>query len=184
MLPMLVLALLGVLSAGAVVLGLELAPATADLVVHNGAGELLAAPSLTAIYSSKTSHIYYKIVFESPDRATESLLADGPNSPPSRSVHVTGTGALMAVSPFSAMETVTGFEAVGPRFVAERSAKSLSPAALRSRVSGTIRYSVSVVTGYLVDVVESFHIVFPAGAESGTDDYRVTRIAGQAAPGR
>ena len=175
--PHLILALLTVGAIGAAVLGLVLAPKTADLTVHNGAGETVLAPSVTALFSSDSPAERVRVVFTSPDRVTEILL--GPNGKAVKSVSAQGNEALRALQPFQQIQKVTGWKASGSRFVASTPASSLVPAAEAPEVRGTITYSAAVSNGYLVDVLERYQVATPAGTEKGTDRYQVLRIAGQ-----
>jgi hypothetical protein len=177
--PTLVLGLLTVLAAGAVALGLLLAPATPNLAVHNGAGETLLAPSLTAYYSSSEPRATVRIVYTAPDRLTESLLAHGPGSRPVRSVTIKGSRAVKALQPFEQLQQITGFTARGARFVAVQQASALVPADEASQISGSVVYSAALSGGYLVDVLDRFRVTTPSGTERGTDHYRVTSIGGQ-----
>ena len=177
--PTLILGLLTVLSAGAVVLGLLLAPATPDLTVHNGAGETILAPSVTAYYSLSSPKTTYRIEYTAPDRLTETLLSGGPGSKPVRSVSIKGSQASRALQPFLQLQRITGFTPIGARFVARQSASTLVPASERTEVSGTVAYAAAVTNGYVVGVTESYHVTTPSGLERGTDHYRVTSIGGQ-----
>jgi hypothetical protein len=187
-----VLGLLTVLAAGAVVLGLSEAPATADLLVHNGAVATVGASSLTAVYQDGTTGRYVRVEYRSPDQTTEYLLKDGPNSAPVQTQHVPASEAKSVLNPFSQLELVTGFKAQGPDFVAVSSATPFLPPAERQAVKGTIRFVASVATGFLVHVVESYHLTIrtttPTGTRTsprtGTDDFKVTAIGGEPAPGR
>jgi hypothetical protein len=180
--PLLIVGLMGLLAVGAVVLGLAMAPSTPDLLVHNGAGELLYAPSLTALYSNKTSGEYIRIVWKSPDHATESLLKGGPGSPAVRTVHVKGARASETIVPLTKMQTVTGFEAKGSDFAAQQPASSLFTAQRAPQVKGTVKYLVTLHGQFLVNVVESFNITTPVGTQTGAYQFRVTTIGGQPVP--
>lgn len=178
--PTLVLGLLTVLAAGAVALGLLLAPATPDLTVHNGAGETLLAPSLTAYYSSVSpSRETVRVQYQAPDRMTETLLAAGPGSRPLRSRTITGSQAAKILQPFDQLLKITGFTPAGGRFVGQQPASTLVPAAEASQVSGIVRYDVQVSGGYVVDVTESYRVTTPAGAQRGVYRYQVTSVGGQ-----
>jgi hypothetical protein len=177
--PALILGLLTVLTAGAVALGLLLAPATSDLTVHNGAGETLLASSVTAYYSLSSPRTTYRIEYTAPDRLTETLLAGGPGSKPVRSVSIKGSQASRALQPFQQLQRITGFNPAGARFVAKQSASTLVPANERTEVSGTVAYSAGLTSGYVVSVTESYDVTTPSGAERGTDHYLVTSIGGQ-----
>ncbi len=180
---MLILGLLGVLSIGAVVLGLAMAPPTTDLMVHNGAGETVLAPSLTALYANQSTREYIKVVYTAPDQATESLLKAGPGSPATRTVHVQGTRATKALAPFAQMQKVTGFTAKGSKFTAQVPASTLYPPRLAPAVKGTVNYVVSLTGGYLVSVLESFNVHTPVGTQTGSYQYLVTAIGGQPVQG-
>lgn len=177
--PTLVLGLLTVLAGGAVALGLLLAPATPDLAVHNGAGETLLAPSVTAYYSSTAPQATVRIVYTAPDHLTESLLARGPGSRPVRSITIKGPRAVKALQPFQQLQTITGFTAKGARFVAVQQAATLVPANEAGQISGTVAYSAALDGGYLVDVLDRFRVTTPNGTQRGVDHYRVTSIGGQ-----
>ncbi len=177
--PGLILGLLSVLSAGAVALGLLLAPATADLTVHNGAGETLLAPSVTAYYTVSSPRATYRIKYTAPDRLTETLLSRGPGSRPLRSVSLRGSQASRALQPFDQLQRITGFTPVGAGFVARQSASTLVPADERTQVSGTVSYAATLHSGYVVGVTESYRVTTPSGVERGTDHYRITRLGGQ-----
>lgn len=177
--PALVLGLLTVLSAGAVALGLLLAPATPDLTVHNGAGETLLTTSLAAYYSLSSPRATFHIVYRAPDRLTETLLAAGAGSRPLRSVTVKGSQAAKGLQPFDQLQRITGFTPVGSAFVARQPASSLVPPSEATQVSGTVVYAATVSGGYVVGLTESFRVTTPSGVESGVDHYRVVRIGGQ-----
>lgn len=178
--PTLALGLLTVLAAGAVALGLLFAPATPDLVVHNGAGETLLAPSLTAFYSSvRPTKETVRIEYRAPDHLTETLLAAGPGSRPVRSRILTGSSAVKALQPFDQLQQITGFTPVGSGFVAHRSASTLVPASESLQVSGTVTYDATVSGGSLVGITESYHVTTPIGTEHGVFHYLVTSIGGQ-----
>lgn len=176
--PALLLGLLTVLTAGAIALGLLLAPATPDLTVHNGAGETLLASSVTAYYSLSSPRATYRIEYTAPDRLTETLLAGGPGSRPVRSVSIKGSQASRALQPFDQLQRITGFTPAGAGFVAKQSASTLVPVSERTEVSGTVSYTAAVHSGYVVSVIESYHVTTPSGVEQGTDHYRVTHIGG------
>jgi hypothetical protein len=177
--PALVLGLLTVLTAGAVALGLLLAPATPDLTVHNGAGETLLAPSLTAYYGLSSPRATFRIVYQAPDQLTETLLAAGPGSRPVRSVTVKGSQAAKGLQPFDQLQRITGFTPVGSRFVAHQRASTLVAPSEATEVSGTVVYTATVSGGYVVGLTESFRVTTPSGVESGVDHYRIVRIGGQ-----
>jgi hypothetical protein len=182
--PLLILGLLGVLSVGAVVLGLKWSPPTSDLLVHNGAGELTYATHLTALYSNQSTQQHIRVVYTAPDHVTESLLSGGPGSPPKRTVHVKGAQAARALGPFVTIQKVTGFTAKGPDFVASEPASSLYrnlPEALRAKVSGTVTYQVTLNGGYMINMLESFNVHTPVGSQTGSYQYKITTINGQPA---
>ena len=179
--PMLVLALLGVLSIGAVATGLVLAPSTPDLVVHNGLGETSLAPSFTYyVRSSAAPAETVRVSFTAPDRLTESLFRGRVTGRPVRTVSAKGTYARQAaLKPFNELQNVEGFSASGPNFVATRSASSLVSPNEASQVSGSVHYTATVNSGYLVRLVAQYHYSTPGGTETGTDRLLVTTIGGQ-----
>jgi hypothetical protein len=179
MLPVLVLGLLGALSVGAVILGLSMAPSTPDLLVHNGAGELTYASSLTAVYSNKANSEYISVHYVNPDQVTEALLQGGPHGTPSRAQHVQGTRAARALTPFTKMQTVTGFTASGANYVATEPASSLYTTGRGKAVTGTVKYLVTLQDGFLVNVVQTFNAQTPVGPFKGTYQYQVTHVNGQ-----
>jgi hypothetical protein len=180
---LLIVGVLTILTAGAVVLGLAQAPRTANLTVHNGAGETVNAPSLTAVYSSSSPAETVRVVLRAPDRVTESLLEGGPAGAPVRTITEAGSGAVRrALAPLGGLLAVTGFTARGSAFVATRSASTLVAPDEASQVSGSIQYTATVSGGYLVGLTERYHVTVPGGTESGTDRYQITRIGGQRVP--
>lgn len=180
--PFLILSLLVVLAAGAAVLGYSQAPASGDLAVHNGAGETLAASSLTAVYTSTSSNEVVRIRFRAPDSVTETLVKGGPAGSRLRVATATGARALAALDPVRRLLDVTGFTAQGPSYVGVESIGSLVPASEAHLVSGSIRYSATVTAGYVVDVVEHDVVVTPGGTETGGGRYRIVRIGSWKVP--
>src|SRR5580704_17514850 len=71
--PHLILGILTVLALGAVALGLVLAPTTANLTAHNGAGEILLAGRVTALYS-ETGRSPGRFEYVAPDTLNVSLV--------------------------------------------------------------------------------------------------------------
>jgi hypothetical protein len=179
MLPVLVLGLLGALSVGAVILGLSMAPTTADLLVHNGAGELTYASSLTATYSNKARAEYVRVHYVNPDEATEALLQGGPHGTPSHREYAHGTKAMQAIAPFTKVQKVTGFTASGSNYLATEPASSLYTTARGRAVTGTVKYLVTLQDGYLVNLVQTFNVQTPVGPFKGQYQYQVTHINGQ-----
>jgi len=179
LLPVLVLGLLGALSVGAVILGLSMAPATADLLVHNGAGELTYASSVTSVWSNKAGSEYIGVHYVNPDQATESLLQGGPNGKPTHSEHVQGPTAIKALGPFTKMQTVTGFTASGSNYVATEPASTAYTTPRGKSLTGTVQYLVTLQDGYLVNVVQTFHAQSPIGPFKGAFQYLVTHVNGQ-----
>ncbi len=179
--PALVLAALTVLAVGAAVLGLVQAPPTPDLTVHNGAGEIGYASSLTYLESVSTnSREVIRVTFQAPDRITETVLLDGRRV---RSTTVASPSArTRALAPFTFVGRLSRFSARDSSFVATRPVKSLFPASERSRVSGTVTYSARVSGGYLVAVVVHYRYTAPGGSSTGSERVRVTSINGQPAP--
>lgn len=178
LLPVVVLALLTVLALGAAVLALSEAPATSDLTVHNGAGETLATPSLSALYSSSSPVETVRVDLLGPDLLKETLLKGGPV----KTLTIKGSRSQEVLGPFSALLKITGFSARGSTYVATEPASTLVPPDEASQVTGSIRYTATVSGGYLVDLVEHYTVKTPGGPESGTYHYRITDLGGQRTP--
>jgi hypothetical protein len=170
------------LAVGAAVLGLRQAPPAADLALHNAAGETLAAPSLKAVYTSASKSEVVGVQFQAPSQATETLLRGGPAGAPDEVAHISGARALESLSPISALLKVSGFVSNGPTFVGSEPISSLITAAEARQVSGSIRYTVTVKSGYVVKVVEREVVTTPEGSESGGGTYQLLRIGNWPVP--
>jgi hypothetical protein len=182
-LPLAIVSLLTVLAIGAAILGLSQAPSTADLTVHNGTGETLQNPDLTAIFRSNSPAETVRVVVRASDRVSETLLEGGPGGAPLRTVSRTGSKAVTeALQPLSALLKISGFAPRGSSYVATQQASTLVSPAEASEVSGSINYIATVRDGYLVALVERYRVTVPGGTESGTDYFRITDIGGRAAP--
>lgn len=181
--PKLVLGVLTLLAAGAIVLGLVLAPTTADLTVHNGAGEILLAPSLTAYYRSVNPPETLRIAYTAPDRLEETLLSAGPGSKPVRSRTIKGSRAAAALKPFDQLLTITGFSPVGSHFVAVAPFATFVPSSEAQLVSGSVTFVTTVRGGYTVGVTERSRVKTPNGTQRGTFVYTVTSVDGQPVTG-
>lgn len=179
-LPWLTLALLTVLAVGAIALGLKEAPPTADLAVHNGAGEIMNLTSFTAVYTSEPQRETIRAELSPSGVARESLLA--PNGSVIRSVTAKGARAREIFQPFSQILDVDGFVPRGTGFVAVELASSLVPRREAHDVSGIVRYKAVLRGGYLVDLTETFHVTTLAGTDHGTYKYSVVSVNGQPAP--
>jgi hypothetical protein len=178
--PLLVLAIVGVLTVGAVVLGLEQAPATADLLVHNAAGELIAAPSFTAQETVGPKE-YVRLDYTAPDHFSESLITSGRVE---KMIRLKATQVPNALATFGLVGVKGLFKAKGSEFVASEPAADLYPAADRSRVKGTAKFVVKVRTGYVVDEDESIRVIIAGGTDrSAGGDLVIKRIGGQAVGG-
>jgi len=179
-LPWLVLALLTVLAFGAIALGLGQAPPTADLAVHNGAGEIVNLSSFTALYTSEPQGELIRAELSSSGVAKESLLSS--KGTVIRSVSVSGAKAKEIFQPFSQILNVNGFAPRGGAFVSVERASSLVPPRQAHDVSGLVRYRAIVRSGYLVDLTETFRVTTLAGTDNGTYKYDVVSINGKPAP--
>ncbi len=177
--PILILCLLVGLAVGAAVLGLRQAPPGADLAVHNAAGETLAAPSLSAVYTSASGSEVVGVAYRAPAQAVETLIKGGPIGTPHQVAHVTGKKALGALGPVDQLLKVDGFISHGSTYVGSEPVSSLVTATEARQVSGSIRFAVTVHGGYVVKVVEREIVTTPAGSETGGGTYRIDSIAGQ-----
>jgi len=178
----LVLSLLAVLAIGALVLGLSEAPATADLTVHNGAGETLGSASVGALYSSSSPVETVRVDLLGPDLLKETLLRGGASGVPEKTLTIKGSRSQEVLEPFSALLKITGFSPHGSTYVATESASTLVPPDEASQVTGSIRYTATVSGGYLVDLVEHYTVTTPGGPEAGTYHYQITDLGGQRIP--
>jgi hypothetical protein len=167
------------LAVGAAVLGLRQAPPGADLAVHNAAGETLAAPSLSAVYTSASGSEVVGVAYRAPAQAVETLIKGGPIGTPHQVAHVTGKKALGALGPVDQLLKVDGFISHGSTYVGSEPVSSLVTATEARQVSGSIRFAVTVHGGYVVKVVEREIVTTPAGSETGGGTYRIDSIAGQ-----
>jgi len=178
-LPVLVLSLLTVLALGALVLGLSEAPATADLTVHNGAGETANSTSVSALYSSSSPVETVRVDLLRPDLLKETLLKGNTAGVPEKTLTIKGSRSQQVMEPFSALLKITGFSAHGSTYVATEPASALVPPDEASQVTGSIRYTATVSGGYLVDLVEHYTVTTPGGPEAGTYHYRITDLGGR-----
>lgn len=181
-LPFLILGLLTVLAVGMAVLGLSEAPPTADLTVHNGAGETLTAPSFTARFTYKSSPEVIKVQFLAPDQVTETLVRGGPTGRPPESRTVKGPSALKVLEPVSELLKIDGFVQHGSTYVGSQPIADLIPASEAREVSGTIRYAVTVTGGYVVKVAYHETVLTPEGTETDSGTFHVTTIGNAKAP--
>lgn len=187
-LPHLVMGLFTLLVAGAIALGLVLAPSTPDLVVHNGAGEVQLAGSAhivsTSIATTKASET---IRILSRDKVVVTLVRQTTNG----TTRTTQTGGPEAVQsllkPFRTLQAISGYRQVGHSnvFVARAPLSVLLSPAQATSVdpSSTVTATAQVVNGYVVYLREVLNInTRGAGTFREGGDYHVLEINGWAVP--
>lgn len=174
-LAFLLLGLLSVLAAGAAVLGAFQAPTGADLTVHNGAGQTLAANRVAGHYTTSelgTDVIWF--VYLAPGKANE-VARDAQGTVKARRT-VTGSEAVGVLQPIRQLLSITNFTQHGQVYVSTRSVATLVPSSQRSLVSGSYRTTVEVANGFVVDVSLAISATEAGQHLSEHLDYRLTRI--------
>jgi hypothetical protein len=178
--PFLIVCVLIGLSAGAAVLGFRQAPSGNDVTVHNAAGELLAASSFTALYTTERGQVVLK--YKPPDTATE-VLVRGSAGKHRGSVQLTGSKAKATISPLLNLSKVTGFKSArSSTYTGSISITTLIPAAEQGLVHGTEHYAVTVAGGFVVTLGVRYTATTPIGRESGGGIYQFILVNGAKAP--
>lgn len=181
--PFLILALLVGLAAGGAALGLSQAPPGADLAVHNGAGETVAASRITAYYTPRTAPELIRIDYSSTGQSTETLVRGGPPGRPPEVRHVPAAQAKQLLTPVSQLLDVKGFTRVGSAYHGSQPVATLLHTAREAAViSGTVRYKATVINGYVVDVTQSASLRTPRGTATEGGHYHITEISGWKVP--
>lgn len=180
-LPVIALGVLALSVAGAAALGVAQAPSGADLAVHNGAGQTLAAARMAGYYTGTNlggDTVHFR--FTSPDRVTASL--SGPTKASTSRQTLTGTAARKLLEPVRELLSVGGFTGAGPTYSVVEPVAQLLPQNEQSLVTGTYRATVQVTGGYVVSVNE--HIVLTARGRSLDEKvrYHLTRVGSWNAP--
>ncbi|HEX3947787.1 MAG TPA: hypothetical protein VHW47_08775 [Acidimicrobiales bacterium] len=176
--PHLILGIMTLLAAGAVVLGLVLAPTTTDLTVHNGAGQTLLASQVTALYTRTASNAVVRIQYVAPDFGRETLISGGPAKVARRSVTYHGQQAQALLGPVTEVLQIGSFTKVGHQsvYVGTEPAAKLVPVSEASLVSGSLRATVTVTNGYVVKVIEKVNLTTPGGSTKEGIHYNITRV--------
>lgn len=171
------LGILSLLSAGAVALGVWQAPTSADLAVHNGAGETLSASRVKGHYTSTSLQgIVISFAYVAPDKATEVAKDRTGKVRGRRSVN--GVSALSVLQPVRQLLGITNFVQKGGDFVSTEPASSLVPLAQRAQVSGTYRTTVTLAGQYVVRVMLDLSAVDQGQRISQSVRYDLTRVGG------
>lgn len=178
-----VLGLLGILTAGAIALGLVLAPGTASLLVHNAGGVLATAPSFTADVSSGSEPYHLRYDYTAPDHMVESLVLA--NGHVERSVTLSSTEIKNRLAGFS-LVTVKDFSAKGAGFVATEPVVDLYPPADRPLIrGGTARWVVTIRTGVIAEEKESVNVLLKKSSAPKTNsaDVKIISVGGKPVAG-
>lgn len=183
LIPFLVLGVVGVLAAGALVLGALQAPAGADLQVHNAAQSTLGASSFSAQLSvaessntSPTVHASGHLEYIAPDtvRLTGVHGGSGP-----RSATLSGADARNYLTPLSDLALFSGFHQRGSVFTASLPMTAFVPADEAHLVRGSYRVAVSVAGQDLSALTSRVLLITPTGTSRETARYVFERIDGQ-----
>lgn len=148
----LLLGLLGLLAAGALILGLFASPTlTANVAVHDGAGYTLGASRVAGKYTATDlQNDVISFVYTAPDTATE--VARGPKGAVKRR-SVVGKEATSILSPIRELSTLHDFvEQQDGAYVSTEPITQLVPASERGEISGTYRTTVRIAGGYVVGI--------------------------------
>lgn len=170
------LGLLSILAAGGVVLALFLAPSTPDLVVHNAAGEVPLADSVTIVNSQAGTPATATIHFTAPDHVTIVYRLGA------RTQKQQGSGEAVkneVFAVYNAIGKVNGFVSrPNDHFVADVSTKVLVNPQQSASVAGRSHLDVQVREGYPVVVRFLVNIVSAAGANRQSGSYRILQVNG------
>jgi len=168
-----------VLAIGAVVLGLVMAPTTTDLTVSNGAGQTLLASQVNALYTRSGTPAVVKVEYVAPDFGRQTIVAGVPGH---HSLTVHGAKAKALLAPVSDVLNISGFTKTGTHsgtvYVGSESASKLVPPSEAALVSGTLQAKVTVLNGYVTNVVETLNVHTPGGSNTQGIRYRITEVDG------
>lgn len=176
----LLVGLLGLLAAGGLVLGTVQSPTPTDLLVHNGAGETLAANRIVGTYtSSNLRGDVIDFVFTAPGSATEVAKTSSGTVAGHRTVG--GATAVAVLQPVQALLSLHRFTEHGGAYRSTKPAADLVPQAQRSQVTGTYVVQVRLEGGYVVQVNFRLDARDRGQHLVETLDYRLTRVGSWAA---
>ncbi len=176
-LSFLLLGVLSLLAAGALALGvLESPTVTANVAVHNGAGETLHATRIAGVYTaSYLPKVVISFVFTAPDKATE--VARNSQGAVQRRRSVVGSTATSILQPIRVLTSLHNFTLQHDgSYVSTEPVAQLVPPSQRSAISGTYRTTVRLTGGYVVEVGLVIHAVEQGHRLSETIDYKLSSI--------
>lgn len=181
----LVLGVLGILTAGAVALGLLEAPASAALAVRNAAGETAMASRLAATFSTRVSGASSAIgasnetaaghfTYTAPDRLTVTgrTFAPGGLSSPATTNHLKGAAAQQALQPLRLVQHINNFHKQGSAYIGSANISS------GGRALGTLVATVRVNNGFVVLLDTDYRLMTSAGLATERATYRFHEIGG------
>lgn len=185
LLPFLILGVLSLLAVGGLVLGLALAPAAADLAVHNATGETLAADSFTADLTASQStlaspaslHFSGRLEYSKPD--TVRIVRLGPAGGGPSSVTFTGPRAANYLSALTDLRRFSAFHQRGATYTASLPVSRFVPAVEARLVHGSYRVAVTVGGNQVTALAEQVVLVTPSGTTRETLRYVFEQIDGQ-----
>lgn len=183
--PWLLLALLSVLTAGGLLLGLVEAPAAADLAVHNAAGETATAGSFSAslvavarsVGAPAVVRFAGQVDYRAPDTVQISHIQGQGVAP--AVLTLTGARATAYLDPLALLDRFSAFRRHGATFTASLPVARLIPAIEARQVSGSYRVAVVVGGDRVTALTERVLLVTPAGTTLQTLRYVFHRIDGQ-----
>lgn len=173
----LLLGLLSLLAAGALALGvLESPTVTANVAVHNGAGETLHATRLVGVYTaSYLPQEVISFVFTAPDKATE--VARDSKGVVQRRRSVVGTTATSILQPVRVLTSLHNFSLqYNGSYVSTEPIAQLVPPSQRAAISGTYRTTVRLTGGYVVGIGLVIHAVEKGRPLRETIDYKLSSV--------
>lgn len=169
----------GILTAGAAVLGAFEAPTGNDLTVHNGAGETLQANRVEGSYTDSTlGGTVVSFVFRAPDHVSEVAVSSTGKVEGKR--RISGPQASSVLGPVKKLLSITKFSANGSYFDNTQPASVLVAPSQRSGVTGTYRTRVVVQGGYVVSIDLRIDATVDSNGQrqhiSETVRYRLSRV--------
>lgn len=178
------LGVMSLLAAGALTLGILQSPTGATTFVHNDALATLSAPSVAGQVSegsrSGGTQVTALFTYTAAARRGTETARSGSVGPRTRTF--TGARAVQLVSPITEILTLSGFSGRGATFVLTATVASIVPARERPLVRGTFSEVVTASGGYVVAVVETYHVIELGHRVDARIDYRLRRIGGREAP--
>lgn len=171
-----IVGVLGLLTGGAAVVGALSAPTGADVTVHNGASQTLAADQVAGNYrASDLQGAVISFAYTAPDRATE--VARNSKGVVKGRRSISGQKATSLLGPVRQLLSEGHFSAHGSSlYVSTTPAATLVPSDQRAQVSGDLVTTVRVENGYVVGVLLVISATEGSQRVSERVDYRLTRV--------